>query len=467
MTSPYSYLMGRKADPLLVYAAWGALIWVLGLAPAARVLASGRTFTANNYASTQLEEGVWTDLVVTLLVLGLGGGALLLGLALRGGSLPKAGLGLWLGAMAFAFSILLSSRFGQQPYFSPALFGLPIVLTAVYLLPPVPLSWFVKQVKKILLFYAYGSLLAALVAPRFAVQYPYTKGLIPGFDIRLHGLASHANGLAPFCLTYLILNWFSPSRTRWDRLHQVVVLLALILSQSKTIWGLLLPAYMIYLAYVVWSLAGLKRYTALAFLGAIFSGGMLYLTTGPAWLKSVGDFLFSGEQGEQLTTLTGRTLIWQVTLSLWEQNPWFGYGLELWSGQMGLAYAPIIGFAAADAHNQVYQSLGEAGIIGVAGLFLYSMTLLVYGIRYVRATNAVALTLVSVLLLWGITESVFIWGAGNSKFFVQFLIFVFLMLSSRQKSMLDEEYVETHKARRLPALARGDPPAAKQTTGRT
>lgn len=81
--------------------------------------------------------------------------------------------------------------------------------------PPVPLGWFMHQAKKVLLFYAYGSLLAALLAPRWAVEYPYTMGLIPGFNVRLHGLVLHANSLAPLLLTYLVLSWFSPSRPAW------------------------------------------------------------------------------------------------------------------------------------------------------------------------------------------------------------------------------------------------------------
>lgn len=213
----------------------------------------------------------------------------------------------------------------------------------------------------------------------------------------------------------------------------MVVLLVLILTQSKTVWVLLVLAYLIRLAYATWGLPRLQRYPVLALLGAIFIGGIMYLATGPAWLDSVEVML----SGEQFATLTGRTLIWQVTLNLWEQNPWFGYGPELWNLRMGLAYAPIIGSVAPHAHSQFYQSLGESGIVGIMGLFLYVITLLVYGVRYARATGGVALILVSVLLLRGITEPPLNSAPGSSDFYAQFLVFAFLILASRCKSTLD------------------------------
>lgn len=464
MISPFAYVAGRKANPW-AYMVWGALIWVLGLAPAAQALTSPRRFgssyqeTITNLSANQGGLGRWLSLGVLVLALGLGVMGLLLGLAMRKGRLPKAGLGLWLGAMALVLGPLLSSRFGLQPNFSLGLLGMPVVFTAAYLFPPVPLNWVVKQFRRILLLYAYGSLLAALVAPSWALENPYAGGLIPGFDIRLHGLVLHANLLAPFLLTYLILNWFSPSRTRWGILHQVIVLLALVLAQSKTVWILLVLAYLIRLAYTAWRLPGLQRYTALALLGAIFSGGTLYLATGPAWLDNVEVFL----SDEEFTTLTGRTLIWQVTLNLWEKSPWFGYGPNLWDQKMGLSYAPLVGHVAPHAHSQIYQTLGVAGILGAAGLFVYVVALLTYGLRYGRATNGVALALVAVMLLRGITEPPLEGTPGNSGFYAHFLVFAFLVLASRWESVLDEEYRGSRKAQPLPALARGGPPATEQT----
>jgi len=334
--------------------------------------------------------------------------------------------------MALALTSLLSSGFGAQPDLQPALLGLPITLTAVYLLPPVPLEWFVRQAKRVLLLFAYGSLLAAVVAPQWAVEYPYTEGLIPGFDVRLHGLGSHANLLAPLLGSYLILNWFPLFRTRWHTFHQVVVLLAVILTQSKTVWILLVLAYLIRLVFAAWRLSGPLRYAALALLATILTGGILYLASELAWLENIGVLL--GQQN--ITTFTGRTTIWRVTLNLWEQNPWFGYGPTLWDSRMGLNYAPIVGSPPPHAHSQFYQSLGETGIVGVVGLFLYAVSLLVYGGRFARVTNGVALSLVVVMLLRGFSEPPFEGNPGSSNFYVHFLTFAFLMLVSKRNELM-------------------------------
>jgi exopolysaccharide production protein ExoQ len=423
---------------------WGALIWIPGLAPAALAVTSSRTFGAQELGpADQGALGYWISLGVVLSILGFGGIGVLLGLALREGRLPRAGLGLWLGAMSYALGILLSAQFGSHPDFYFGLLGLPAALTAVYLLPPMPLTWFVHQARTVLLFFAYGSLLAALVAPQWAVEYPYTGGLIPGFDIRLHGLTLHANLLAPLLLTYLILGWFSPSKSRWRHVHQVVVVLAVILTQSKTVWLLLILAYTVRSAYAVWGLPRLQRYAALALAGAVISSGVLYLISWPGWSNLATVVLLSPD----LPTLTGRTMIWQVTLKVWEQNPWFGYGPTLWNQQMGVVYAPLVGHVSPHAHNEFFQTLGTAGIIGAVGLLLYVLGLLAYGIRYGRLTNGVAMTLVLVTLTRGITEPTLASSPGNTIFYMHFLVFTILILASRQKSVSDEERGEYRGAR--------------------
>lgn len=420
----------------LAYAVWGALIWILGLLPMLGTVVQPRKLGSQSYlealASISASQGGlvrWVGLGSTILFFGLASTSLVLGLVLQNGRLPQAGFWLWLGAMALALGPLVSSQFGARPSFFPALMCLPVAFTAVYLLPPVSLSWFVCHVKRVLLLYAYGSLLAIAIAPEWTVEFGYSVGVIPGFDIRLHGLATHANNLAPLLLTYLVLSWFPPSRLRWERLHQVVVFSALLLTQSKTAWVLLAMVYLIRLLYKVWRLPGLQRYVILALAGAVFAGGTLYLAVD--LLSSFG-FLVN----RQSEVLTGRPLIWEYTLRLWEPNPWFGYGPNLWNGQMNEKYLLLIGSPTPHAHNQVIQSLGEAGIVGAAGLLLYVTTLLVYGARCAKVTGGLALSLVSAILLRGLTEPPFSHlYLSNSNFFLSLLTFAFLMLVLRQEKV--------------------------------
>ncbi len=189
---------------------------------------------------------------------------------------------------------------------------------------------------------------------------------------------------------------------------------------------------MMRLAYTMWSLPRLQRYATLALLGAFFSGGIFYLASGLALPDSVEATL----SDEQVVTLTGRTLIWQATVEQWKLNPLFGYGPNLWDLQMSMANVPTIGFVASHAHNQVLQTLGEAGIVGVVGLLLYVVALLAYGVRYARGTNVVALALVSVMLLRGITEPSLSHTIGASDFYGHFLIFTYLVLASRHDNLM-------------------------------
>lgn len=437
MASRSVYAANRKGNSW-AYIVWWALVWVVGVTPIVMTLASTRVLDISDVESiasnTIASEGGLTHLLYQAIVgltLGLGMVGLVMGMALRGAWLPRAGLGLWISAMAFAVGPLLSSYFGLQPTFSLTVFSLPILFTAVYLLPPVSLTWFVSQVKAVLLLYAYGSLLAVLVAPRWALERSYVEGLIPGLDVRLYGLGAHPNTLATLLLTYLLIDWLTPFKTRWGRVHQVVVLLGLVLAQSKTIWVLLILAYLIRMIYASLSLPPLQRYSALTLSGAALGAGILYLAIGPAWLDSADNLL----PGSQLATLNGRTLIWQYTLDIWERNPWFGYGPDLWNAEMRLQYAYVTGWIFAHAHNQVVQTLGESGVVGAAGLFLYVAVFLVYGVRYAQATGVVAASLVVVILLRGITEIPLIRVIADANFFLHLLTFAFLVLASRQNKL--------------------------------
>lgn len=420
----------------LTYVAWGALVWALGLLPLPVTLVQQRELGSKSYlealASISASQGGlvrWAGLGTTAIFFGLASTSLVLGLVLQRGRLPRAGFWLWLGALALALGPLISSQFGTRPDLMPVLLGLPVVFTAAYILPPVSLNWFISQAKRVLLLYAYGSLLAIAVAPEWTVEFGYDEGFIPGLNIRLHGLATHANNLAPLLLTYLALSWFSPSRFRWERLHQLVVLSALFLTQSKTTWALLAMVYLIRLTYEMWRLPGLQRYVILVLSGAVFAGGTLYLA-----VDLLGSFdLLVDRQSE---VLTGRPLIWEYTLNVWESNPWFGYGPNLWDGEMNGRYLLLIGAVTPHAHNQVFQSLGEAGIVGAMGLLLYVVALLAYGTRCAKATGGLALVLVAAILLRGITEPPFR-GGIDSNFFLSFLVFAFLILAVRQEKAPD------------------------------
>jgi exopolysaccharide production protein ExoQ len=65
--------------------------------------------------------------------------------------------------------------------------------------------------------------------------------------------------------------------------------------------------------------------------------------------------------GNQLETLTGRTILWTVAFSMSMERPWFGHGIYSFKSLI-----PAMGpFAAVHAHNELLQQFFEYGLAGV------------------------------------------------------------------------------------------------------
>jgi O-antigen ligase len=73
------------------------------------------------------------------------------------------------------------------------------------------------------------------------------------------------------------------------------------------------------------------------------------------------DVYNSTGSGNQAETLTGRTVIWALTLSMGSEKPWFGHGVYSFRSLM-----PAFGnFQAVHAHNEILQQFFEYGLTGV------------------------------------------------------------------------------------------------------
>lgn len=84
-------------------------------------------------------------------------------------------------------------------------------------------------------------------------------------------------------------------------------------------------------------------------------------------LASYLDIYTSG-QGRQLETLTGRTLLWAVVISMGLEHPWFGHGFYSFK-----SLVPALGdFVPVHAHNELlnqFFELGAAGAVIVTGIY--------------------------------------------------------------------------------------------------
>jgi O-antigen ligase len=126
-----------------------------------------------------------------------------------------------------------------------------------------------------------------------------------------------------------------------------------------------------------------------------------------ALLFSVGPFLFERlylqsadylSDPHALTTLTGRTVIWQTIIDLSREHIWLGYGFETF--REVLRYATPHHWQAAQAHNAYLMVLLQTGIIGLtafSGIVLRAILRCLGVVR--RGSTATIATLVSVMIL--------------------------------------------------------------------
>jgi exopolysaccharide production protein ExoQ len=337
-----------------------------------------------------------------------------------------------IGVLLLCLGPILSSRLGSVPDFNPMLVLIPAVFVAAYLLPTPDTAWLAEQSSRIVLVYAYGSIASVAVAPHWAFEMPYKMSVLPGVDLRLHGLAPHANVLAAILLTYFLLKPLRGSARRIGRLNEIVVAICLLLTQSKTVW--IAWVCVIVLRAIRRSLAwrGMRRHLALA-LGAASLTALLSLTVLDGLPFTVGD------NNAQVTTLTGRTLVWAETVALWEKNPVFGYGPGLWGRDMRRSYLSVLGWEAPHAHSQFFQTLGESGLIGIVGLGVYALVLVLYAVRLNRQTEGVALALLAVTLVRGITETPLRSIMTDGNFFLHLVLFSIFLSGRRSDSSRRDE----------------------------
>jgi exopolysaccharide production protein ExoQ len=104
---------------------------------------------------------------------------------------------------------------------------------------------------------------------------------------------------------------------------------------------------------------------------------------------------------EEVSSMTGRTNIWHAVLQLSAERPWAGYGYA--SSIFVLPeHERLVGFSVGHAHNLILQLLLTTGWTGVV---LFTAAVLSVGLRAAHARDWVALAMLAVVVLNGITEA--------------------------------------------------------------
>lgn len=403
-----------------------AQFWLIGLTPFLAAVTTVRYFD-EGYAtavSTQYASGP-----ARFASLATSRGALLLAFLGLIAVLPRLrfdqrGKALTTGFAAFVGSSVLAAVLGSQPASMMAPLTLLVVGVTWYLAPAVGMSWLLRRLRLLLGFYVVGSLIAALFLPHLALETGYDASRIPGVQFRLHGIAPHANVLAPLVLLGLVVERLSPRGTLWGGALRTTGWLALLLTQSKTT---LLAAIAIMM--VEWYRGTRDRErSARLFADSLAMLGLIVLAAF-VWHGGSVDEVAGGQAG--LHTFHARQDVWNVTLGLWRENPVFGYGLDLWGAGMRIDYFPRLGWVAPHAHNQVVQTLGQAGLVGALALGYYVAQLVKLGLRHASATNGLALATVVLVLVRSTTETPL---DAVATLLPGFLTFIVILSAARSRS---------------------------------
>jgi exopolysaccharide production protein ExoQ len=381
-------LLGLMVPVFIVVAGWLSEKWsdsskiavilgVLILGNALSVLLSGRTIYTQEelalnpmLAAVDPEQGrnVWAGRFTNATILFVSLGEIFRWMTGRR-TMPRVAKQLWFAFMAFyVASYWVGVAFATSRDIQLSWSYAPIAFTALALLSQTGMNKdALNKLEWVLLGILAASLIGAVALPGLTVERGY-KSWIPGFNLRLHGLAEHANSLGIIAALSVILQLSPFVRKRPNFVFLAIAIAALLFTQSKTSWmvalvGVALVRLEDIRGRVQHRIAGQfsmlivvagSAVAALAFVALMIAGNM-------GMIDRLLNF-------QEAVTFTGRTRIWEISWNEFMSNPLFGYGPALWD----MTYRYQNNFmAAGQAHNQFFQTAGQAGLLGLMALLWY------------------------------------------------------------------------------------------------
>lgn len=442
---------------------WGELslpmILILLIAGGAvGVLVSGRNLSGDfSIIVAMLESGAssrWVNrgFITLIVVLCIG---VIVGRMINRQRTPLAGTSLFVGFLLYYITMsLLPSVFGTEPAFLHNQIYPLLVMVAVFLSDRPTPEQFNAFAKWLLFAFMVASMITAIVDPNLALELNY-QGWIPGFKLRLWGLASHANVLGPVALTLLLLEYMQPTRNSLLRAALILITLsALVLTQSKTTWlaGLIVMGFLVAYRKVPEFTRALRGGGQVPLSSVFYLGSLLFVLIAlAAVLLTVNtdrliDNLMASDIGAGLETASGRKLIWETALQEWKNNWLFGYGPLIWGDMYRFQHGMFT--YAFHAHNQVLQSVSMGGGFALFGLLAYVWLLWRYSVRAASATRGVSIALLLLALIRSMSEVPFPQHAVFSMDFHLHIVMVMVLLLNG--SPLRSRHVRVHQGAGLP-----------------
>jgi O-antigen ligase len=272
-----------------------------------------------------------------------------------------------------------------------------------------------------------ASFMVLAIKPTMALEQNY-NGFLPFVNFRYWGLASHANSLGPIAVGLLLLMYLKPFKKLW--LNLIVIAFAittLALSQSKTtLLASMFVLFVMVLANFIHSKKPEKglmswKVTEVIKLFLFIIGFAVLISIFTYW--DLNTINVSSSEAQKLSSLSGRTAIWQVAFSEWRASPIFGYGPGLFDIEHRINLGMNFAF---HAHNQFIQTLAQSGIVGIIGLICFLAIGAWKSFKLSKVTKGVSIGIFFFILVRCFTEVPLRSGAMFTGEFI--LLFIWLVI---------------------------------------
>lgn len=293
----------------------------------------------------------------------------------------------------FWFTTIFSAGFlSDNPIRTHEIFYPLIIMLATLFLSEQDKEALLKSTRNSILLVLVVSTLLLVVKPSLVLDSGYIGGLIPGLP-RFVGITPHAVMMAALALFAAIILYFKPfENSLLNKSAWFLLLFSIFLAQSKTIWVtailfiIVVKAYS-ELRYVIKDGKITKKLLLftipLIFVFTVISSVLL--------LKGAADNVVDQDRIEQISSLTGRDVIWEKVLEDRSSHSVFGYGPKYF-GTFGIANVT-------HGHNQFFDTLAKAGEIGVIGLFIIFLLILYSVVANFFSSKGLFLVLVFLFIL--------------------------------------------------------------------
>ncbi|WP_169801687.1 O-antigen ligase family protein [Millisia brevis] len=242
--------------------------------------------------------------------------------------------------------------------------------------------------------------------------------LVPAIASNLFGLVA-AIGIAGICLK-IGPQW--TTRAPWNVVLVSVYLLLLVGTRSRAVTAV---------AIVIVLIALIRAAHRSPTSTVVGWAGLLVTTTGATWAflndssrTLITDFFLRGQDARGLSTLTGRTVIWERALIHIEGNEWLGLGY--YSGhRIGLPRIDSLFSGYSNLDNTWLENLVGVGVFGTLGMAMFVALGTLRCVRYPSALPQVKL--LAILITTGVVALSFINPTvqTNTSTLVFFCVIVF------------------------------------------